>query len=415
MTAPDIAYRLACAPVDVLGGTSAQHVALAVACRWAQSDGRFLVRQTAIAAATGLSESSVGRAVKALRVAGVFLPIGVDECRLVVDHLPHADGRSRHTDSRSRQQLPQRLTGGAVPQTAGAVTTRWPDDPGSEPVMTGGAVPQTADAVPQTAGAVTGTKSLNRRTEASVSFPSPLESFEGEGEDARAGEAPAEGLDDFTARELLVIAWLKRNGALMANPATGEDLRREWLQLTTGLGAELVATILAVRSGDFPSDFRKASEAFAVQIDAARRAAAVRAAADLTASTPQPRREDPAESQARAERARAAQLEYEHRKRAAEDERARGPYLEQATALLEIIDRADARRLVIGGPTELGFMGALERVRAGVAAGRVSGLDLAMVRRGWTRVRDYELPAEAPEPTRATGEPVRADQEPATP
>src|SRR4051812_4585114 len=88
MSAPAIAYRIACVPPAAFGGTIPKLIALLIACRWAQEDGRFIVRQAAIVDATGLSRASVQRAILALRSVRVFTDLPAEESLLVVGHLP---------------------------------------------------------------------------------------------------------------------------------------------------------------------------------------------------------------------------------------------------------------------------------------------------------------------------------------
>jgi hypothetical protein len=407
MSAPEIAYRLACAPPAAIGGTLAKLVALVIANRWAQADGRFIVRQAAIIDATGLSKASVVRAVAALRSVKVYADLPAEEGRLVVDHLP---GRLLPATERSpTASAPARAAGSAGAGSALPATARTSRDtspPG------GDGCSQSPNGIGQRPEGRSEPEAVSPLLDVSVSS-SPLDAHEVEGEDARAGEAPAaaEGpaatapahpVEPFTDLDERRLRWLAARGVLMVNPATGEDLRREWLRITAGVGAELVKAILDVRVGDYPSDFRKAAEPFATQVDDARRAAAARAAAAAAALA--------------ADQARQVQDE--------EQARQRGPFLEQGAALLAEIVAADSRRLHLA-ERQAGWYRALSGLRLGVSAGAVEADSLAAARDLWGRVRNAELPpaptpppaplAAEPPAQRSFTEPASADSEPAAP
>lgn len=406
MSAPDIAYRLACTPPAALGGTMAKLVALLIACRWAQVDGRFVVRQASIVDASGLSKASVVRAVAALRTVRVIIDIGAEECCLTADHLPggllSASGRLLTEHRTDRAQVAHRA------RSAPTATNRTQrvDDPPSAP-----GISQQPPGLPQQPNGRPGTESLNRKPDVSVSSLSSSDSNEGGEEgDARTGtgedEPFAEGLDDFTDIEVAAVEWLRAEGALMSNPETGEDLRREWLQATVGLGGKLVGQIMATRTGNFPSHFKRACEAFTTQVEAARRAFAAKRAAEIAAAD-EARRE---EAEARFVRERAAEEERDRLALAAAEARERGPFLEQAVVLLREIDKAESRRLAMACRANGRFTSVLARVRAGVAAGRISSFDLTCLRGDWIHVRERELP---PEPVEAVAVADEAYPDPA--
>lgn len=99
------------------------------------------------------------------------------------------------------------------------------------------------------------------------------------------------------------------------------------------------------------------------------------------------------------------------------DARERGPFHEQGTALLALIDAADPRLVALADEVANGWCAAVQRMRTSIAdRGRVTAMDLLIVRSGWPIVRDRKLPPAPPRtPTpsqlRSFGEPAADHQE----
>jgi hypothetical protein len=416
MPAPELAVRIACAPVDAVGGATAQHVALLAAMRWAQPDGRFILRQVALQAATGLSERPISAAVRALKSAGVFTPIGADEWLISVERLPRIGGASIRNGGPSI--LDRSGAEAARPSEKAAPSASGAHEPADGRYRPRAARPSESEAraSEKAASNAAGPKAVSPLLDVSVSS-SPLDSLaapEEEGEDARAGEGAtaaagsaaaaageSSGAEAWqpTEAESRSLAWVNAAGLPWELPG-GVDLRREWITALRHLSRKEADAVRRRMAGDTPSAFRSA---MGPELTEARRA---RAAAI-------------ADSAAAAERAAAARQV--DALVGDEEARTRGTYLEQARALLAEVLAADARRVRLA-EGRAGWFRTMTSLRLGIDQGRVDAVTLAEARSTWGLVRDAALPPEpaappppAPEPPRDFTEPVEADPEPAAP
>jgi hypothetical protein len=424
MSAPDLAYRIACAPVAVIGGSNAQLVALLVACRWAQPDGRFILRQSAIKLATGLSERPVSSAVAALRSSGVFSQIEGEEWQIRIDALLRIGGSDRRNGGNRILGTNHSEEAIASEKDAGTSSTHRTARRGAPPGEAVRASEKDVGTAEKDVGAAAGTKSVNRSTVV-LSSSSPVSIEQEEGERARAREADddathaaadADGatgeLSAFawepTEAESKTLAWVNAQGLPWELP-DGTDLRREWLSTLRHLKPREAIEVRQRMAGDTPSAFRKAMGADLTALRQERARSIAEPAdpyepAPAPTAPPQGNRRDAEREESAAAAERKAKLQAE------EQARERGPFLEQGRALLADIDAADPRRIALADP---GWVRAVQRLRTQILEqGRAASFDLVIVRSAWPVIRDRALPPEpppTPEPPRH--EPAELDQD----